>query len=161
MNAKEIKGDLITDENIKLALVVAKFNELVTDKLASSCLNRLDELGVSEENLSLIKVPGAREVPLAVKKVLIKDKSLDAVIVLACVIRGETPHFEYVAQEISKGTALLSLEHEVPVIFGVITANSLEEAMDRAGGKMGNKGITAAENAVEMANLISDIDNEL
>jgi len=162
MDIKKIAGDFITDENLKVLVVASKFNEMVSDKLIEGCVSRLDDLGVPEDNVTLVMVPGAREIPLVIQSSLDKSKnSFDVVIALGCIIRGETAHFEYVAQEVSKGTAKISLDYKVPVIFGVLTANSMAEALDRSGGKIGNKGRVAAENAVEMANLMSEIENEI
>jgi 6,7-dimethyl-8-ribityllumazine synthase len=140
----------------RFALVVSRFNEHVTTWLLDGALDCLIRHGADEADLHLVKVPGAFELPYAAKR-LATSHNYDAVIALGAVIRGETPHFEYVAGEAARGIAAASLETGVPIIFGVITANTTEQAIERAGGKGGNKGFDAALSAIEMANLFAEL----
>ncbi len=144
-------------EGKKFALVVSRFNDFITDKLLSGAIDALIRSGTSDEDIEVVKVPGAFEIPLLAQK-MAKTKRFDAVICLGAVIRGSTPHFDYVSAEVSKGVAAVSMESEIPVIFGVITVDSIEQAIERAGTKAGNKGWSAAIAAVEMANLFEIID---
>jgi 6,7-dimethyl-8-ribityllumazine synthase len=144
-------------EGKKFALVVSRFNDFITEKLLSGALDALIRSGASDEDIEVVKVPGAFEIPLLAQK-MAKTKRFDAVICLGAVIRGSTPHFDYVSAEVSKGVAAVGLESEIPVIFGVITVDSIEQAIERAGTKAGNKGWSAAVAAVEMANLFEIID---
>ncbi|WP_297444945.1 6,7-dimethyl-8-ribityllumazine synthase [Desulfurobacterium sp.] len=138
-------------EGLKFAIVVSRFNAFITDRLLEGAIDCIVRHGGSEDNIDIYKVPGAFELPLAVKKVGKRD--YDAVIALGAVIRGETPHFDYVAAEVSKGIANVSLSLEKPVAFGVLTTDTVEQAIDRAGTKAGNKGWEAALSAIEMVNL--------
>lgn len=142
-------------ENLKVAIVAGRFNEFITSKLIGGAKDALLRHGVAEENIDLAWVPGAFEMPLIAKKLVEKD--YDAVITLGAVIRGSTPHFDYVCSEVSKGVASVSLESGKPVIFGVLTTNTIEEAIERAGTKAGNKGFEAGMGAVEMVNLLGAI----
>jgi 6,7-dimethyl-8-ribityllumazine synthase len=144
-------------EGKKFALVVSRFNDFITEKLLSGALDALVRSGAADEDLEVIKVPGAFEIPLVAKK-MANTKRFDAVICLGAVIRGSTPHFEYISAEVSKGVAMVGMESEIPVIFGVITTDTIEQAIERAGTKAGNKGWSAAIDAVEMANLFELID---
>ncbi len=144
-------------EGKKFALVVSRFNDFITEKLLSGAIDALIRSGTSEEDIEVVKVPGAFEIPLLAKK-MAKTKRFDAVICLGAVIRGSTPHFDYVSAEVSKGVAAVGMESEIPVIFGVITIDTIEQAIERAGTKAGNKGWSAAIAAVEMANLFEIID---
>ena len=148
---KEYSAEL-TSEGKKYAVVVARFNHFITDRLVEGCLDTLKRHGVKEEEIEIIRVPGAFEIPLAAQKA--SEKDYDAIITLGAVIRGDTPHFDYVCAEVSKGVANVSLNTEKPVIFGVITTDTIDQAIQRAGVKSGNKGIDAALSAIEMANLI-------
>ena len=141
----------------KFALVAGRFNDFISDRLVSGAVDALVRSGASDEDIDIVKVPGAFEIPLVAKK-LAKKSKYDAIICLGAVIRGSTPHFEYVSAEVSKGIAMVGLEYEVPVIFGVITTDTIEQAIERAGTKAGNKGWHAAVAAIEMANLMLDID---
>jgi 6,7-dimethyl-8-ribityllumazine synthase len=143
-------------KGLKFAIIVSRFNELVSKGLLDGALDCLKRHGASEASLEVVWVPGAFEMPLIAKKVAEKSKPA-AVICLGAVIRGGTPHFDYVASEVSKGIAKVSLDTEVPVIFGVLTTDSLEQALERAGAKPGNKGWAAALSAIESANLIKQI----
>jgi len=138
----------------RFALVVARFNEFITSKLVDGALDALIRHGADRENIAQVWVPGSFELPLVAQK-LARSGEYAAVICLGCLIRGQTPHFEYLASECAKGIARVSLGTEVPVTFGVITADSLEQAIDRAGTKAGNKGADAALAAVEMVNLLA------
>ena len=140
----------------RFALVVSRFNESITGRLLEGAIDCLVRHGVEEEDLHLVKVPGAFELPYAAKRVA-ASHSYDAVIALGAVIRGATPHFQYIAAEAARGIAAASLETGVPIIFGVITANTVEQAIERAGGKEGNKGFDAALSAIEMASLFAQL----
>ena len=140
----------------RFALVVSRFNEFITKRLLDGALDCLLRHGAEEGDLHLVRVPGAFELPYAAKR-LAASNSYDAIIALGAVIRGATPHFEYVAGEAAKGIASASLETGVPIIFGVITANSIDEAIERAGMKGGNKGFEAALSAIEMASLFAQL----
>jgi 6,7-dimethyl-8-ribityllumazine synthase len=147
----------ISAEGKKFALVVSRFNDFVSDKLLAGALDALGRHGGRDEDIDVVKVPGSFEIPLMAKKMAMKEK-YDAVICLGAVIRGSTPHFEYVSAEVSKGVAQVGLQADVPVIFGVITTDTLEQAIERAGTKAGNKGWSAAIAAIEMANLAEAVD---
>lgn len=151
---KIIEGNLLA-EGKRFALIVSRFNDFISEKLVSGALDALTRSGASDEDIVIIKVPGAFEIPLAAKKAA--RNNYDAVICLGAVIRGATPHFDYVSAEVSKGIATVSLDAEVPVIFGVITTDTIEQAIERAGAKAGNKGWSAAIAAIEMANLMNAI----
>ncbi len=140
-------------EGKKFALIVSRFNDFITEKLTSGAVDALIRSGARDEDIDIIKVPGAFEIPLIAKKVS-KTGRYHAVICIGAVIRGATPHFEYVSAEVSKGIAMVSLESEVPVIFGIVTTDTIEQAIERAGTKAGNKGWSAAISAIEMANLV-------
>jgi len=142
----------IDAEGLKFGLVVSRFNNFINDRLLEGALDALTRNGAEAENLFIVKVPGAFEIPLTAKK-MVNSGMYDAVICLGCVIRGATPHFEYISSEVAKGIAKVSLESGVPVSFGVITADNLEQAIERAGTKVGNKGWDAALSAIEMINL--------
>jgi 6,7-dimethyl-8-ribityllumazine synthase len=137
----------------KFAIVVSRFNDFITEKLLSGALDALVRSGAEDSDIQVVKVPGSFEIPLVAKK-MAKKKGLGAIICLGAVIRGATPHFDYISAEVSKGIAQVSLESEVPIIFGVITTDTIEQAIERAGTKAGNKGWSAAMAAVEMANLL-------
>lgn len=147
-----IEGNLVA-EDIKVGIVVGRFNEFIVSKLLGGALDGLKRHGVEEGNIDVAWVPGAFEIPLIAKK-MAKSERYDAVICLGAVIKGSTPHFDYVCAEASKGVASVSLNTEVPVIFGVLTTDSIEQAIERAGTKAGNKGYDAAVSAIEMANLL-------
>ncbi len=148
---RTIEGRL-SAEGFRFAIVVARFNDFIGSKLVDGAMDALVRHGVDEENVLLVKVPGAFEIPLMAKK-LSSTGSYDAIICLGAVIRGSTPHFDYVAAEVSKGIANVALESAVPVTFGVLTTDNLEQAIERAGSKSGNKGYEAAMGAIEMANI--------
>ncbi|HET58151.1 MAG TPA: 6,7-dimethyl-8-ribityllumazine synthase [Deltaproteobacteria bacterium] len=137
----------------KFGLVASRFNDFICARLVDGALDALKRAGAEEEDISLVKVPGAFEIPLVAKK-LAQSGKFDAVICLGAVIRGATPHFEYISAEVTKGIAHVSLETEVPIAFGVLTADTIEQAIERAGTKAGNKGWDAALSAIEMANLL-------
>jgi 6,7-dimethyl-8-ribityllumazine synthase len=152
---KIYEGKLI-GQGLKFGIVTGRFNEFIVSKLLSGALDGLKRHGVEEENIEITWVPGAFEIPLMAKKMAQSGK-YDAVICLGAVIRGATPHFDYVASEVSKGIANVSLETGVPVIFGVLTTDTIEQAIERAGTKAGNKGYEASVTAIEMANLINEM----
>ena len=149
---REYSANLVSKDK-KYAIVVARFNHFITDRLVEGCLDALKRHEVKDEEISIVRVPGAFEIPLVAKKLAKKD-DIDAVICLGAVIRGDTPHFDYVCAEVSKGVAQVGLESEKPVIFGVITTDNIDQAVQRAGVKSGNKGAEAAISAIEMANLV-------
>jgi 6,7-dimethyl-8-ribityllumazine synthase len=149
---KTIEGNLIA-KGKRFGIVASRFNDFITKDLINGCLDTLKRHGAKEDDINLTWVPGAFEIPLAAQR-LAKSKSVDAVICLGAVIRGSTPHFEYIASESAKGVAKVSLDSGMPVIFGVITADTIEQAIERAGSKDGNKGRDAALNAIEMSNLL-------
>jgi 6,7-dimethyl-8-ribityllumazine synthase len=151
-----IEANLLA-EGKKFALVASRFNDFITDRLVGGAVDALVRSGAATENIDIVKVPGAFEIPLVAKKMAKKGK-YHAIICLGAVIRGATPHFEYVSAEVTKGIAMVSLEFEIPVIFGIVTTDTIEQAIERAGTKAGNKGWHAAVAAIEMANLIQDID---
>jgi 6,7-dimethyl-8-ribityllumazine synthase len=144
-------------EGKKFALIASRFNDFITDRLVSGAIDALIRSGAREEDIDLVKVPGAFEIPLVARK-LAATARYHAVVCLGAVIRGATPHFDYVSAEVSKGVAHVGLETGVPVIFGIITADTIEQAIERAGTKAGNKGWSAAMAAVEMANLMDVMD---
>ena len=149
---RDYSANLVSKDK-KYAVLVARFNHFITDRLVEGCLDTLKRHETKDENIDIIRVPGAFEIPLAAKK-LSKKEEYDAVICLGAVIRGDTPHFDYVCAEVSKGVANVSLESEKPVIFGVITTDTIDQALQRSGVKAGNKGSEAALAAIEMVNLM-------
>ena len=153
--AKTIQGN-VTAQGLKFGIIAARFNDFITGRLVEGALDGLQRHGAAEKDIEIVKVPGAYEIPLAAK-MLAQSKKYDAIICLGAVIRGATPHFEYVSSEVSKGIASVSLESSVPVIFGVLTTDTIEQAIERAGTKSGNKGWDAALSAIEMANLMRQI----
>ena len=152
---KHFEGKLL-GEGLRFGLVVSRFNEFITNKLLDGAQDALLRHGVREEDVEIVWTPGSFEIPLIAKK-LAEAKKYDAVICLATVIRGGTPHFEHIAAEVTKGIARVGLESGLPVIYGVITADTLEQAIERAGTKAGNRGFDAAVSAIEMANLLRSI----
>ncbi|MBU4318513.1 MAG: 6,7-dimethyl-8-ribityllumazine synthase [Proteobacteria bacterium] len=152
---KIIEGKL-TGTGKRFAIVAARFNDFITDKLVGGAVDALVRCGVKDEDIEIVKVPGAFEIPLVAKKIA-RGEKYHAVLCLGAVIRGATPHFDYVSSEVSKGVAAVGLESEVPVIFGVLTTDTIEQAIERAGSKAGNKGWDAAITAIEMANLVEKL----
>ena len=149
--AKVIEGKL--DANgLKFGVIVSRFNNFVTDKLLEGALDALKQHGVADENIDVVRVPGAFEIPLMAEK-LAGGGKYDALVCLGAVIRGDTPHFDYIAEAVTQGISRVMLEHRLPVAFGVLTTNNVEQAMDRAGAKMENKGFESALTAIEMASL--------
>jgi 6,7-dimethyl-8-ribityllumazine synthase len=153
--AKHYEGILIA-KGLKFAMVVSRFNELITTKLLDGARDALLRHGANEDDIDIVWTPGCLEIPLISKKLAQSDK-YDAIVCLGAVIRGGTPHSEYVASEVSRGIGRVSLDTGLPVIQGIITADTLEQAIQRAGAKEGNKGFAAAVNAIEMANLLKAI----
>lgn len=149
---KVYEGNLVA-QGLKFGIVVGRFNEFIGSKLLSGSLDALTRHGVKEDEIEISWAPGAFEIPLVAKK-MAKTKKYDAVICLGAVIKGATAHFEYVSSEVSKGIANMSLDTEVPIIFGVLTTDTIEQAIERAGTKAGNKGYEAGVTAIEMANLL-------
>ena len=153
---KVIEANLIA-EGKKFALIVSRFNDFITDRLLGGAVDGLLRSGARDKDIDIVKVPGSFEIPLMAKKIA-KTGRYNAIVCLGAIIRGATAHFEYVSAEVSKGIAAVSLESDIPVIFGIITTDTIEQAIERAGTKAGNKGWSAAITAVEMANLIEIVD---
>lgn len=155
---KTLEGKLISND-LRIGIVAARFNEFITYKLLKGAEDGLLRHNIKEENICVAWVPGAFEIPLAASK-MVKSGRYDAVICLGAVIRGATSHYDYVCNEVSKGIAAISLESGIPVLFGVLTTENIEQAIERAGTKAGNKGFDCALNAIEMVNLIREIEKE-
>ena len=152
----EILEGKISAEGFRFAIIVSRFNDFISSKLMEGAMDALKRHGADEKQVSLIKVPGAFEIPLTAKK-LAESGKYNAIICLGAVIRGSTPHIDYVAAEVSKGIAQVALESKIPVTFGVLTTDNLEQAIERAGAKSGNKGWDAAVSAMEMVNLFNEL----
>lgn len=153
---KTLEGNLVSKE-IRIGIVVARFNEFITSKLLGGAMDGLLRHNVAEDDIHVVWVPGAFEIPLVASK-MAKSGKYDAVICLGAVIRGATSHYDYVCNEVSKGVASISLENDIPVMFGVLTTDNIEQAIERAGSKAGNKGYDCALGAIEMVNLLREID---
>ncbi len=152
---KFVEGKL-NAQGLKFGIVVSRFNDFINEHLLSGALDVLTRHGASDGDIDVIRVPGAFEIPQAARKMAL-SKKYDAVVCLGAVIRGSTPHFDYIAAEVSKGVAMIGLESEIPVTFGVLTTDNIEQAIERAGSKAGNKGWDAALSAIEMANLYREM----
>ena len=152
---KTIEG-VLTTNNQRFCIILSRFNDFIGGKLLEGAVDELKRHGVKDENIDIVRVPGAFEIPLIAKKCA-KSGKYSAIITLGAVIKGSTSHYDYVCAEVSKGVAAVGLETEVPVIFGVLTTDNLEQAIERAGTKAGNKGADAAKSAIEMANLICEL----
>ena len=153
---KTLEGQLTTTAEDRFCIIVSRFNDFIGSKLLTGAIDELKRHGVADSNIDIVKVPGAFEIPVIAQKCA-STKKYDAVITLGAVIKGSTPHFDYVSAEVSKGVAQVSLQTGVPVIFGVLTTDNIEQAIERAGTKAGNKGADAAKTAIEMANLVKII----
>ena len=153
---KTFEGKLVS-ENIKIGIVASRFNEFITSKLLGGAMDALNRHDVKEDNIDVAWVPGAFEIPLIASKMAHSGK-YDAVICLGAVIRGSTSHYDYVCNEVSKGIAQVSLQSGIPVLFGVVTTENIEQAIERAGTKAGNKGFDCAVSAIEMVNLIKELE---
>ena len=152
---KVLEGNLVGND-LKIGIVVGRFNEFITSKLLGGAEDALRRHGVVDENMTVVCVPGAFEIPLATKKLADKGE-FDAIITLGTVIRGSTPHFDYVCSEAAKGISKVGMDYNIPVIFGVLTTDTIEQAIERAGTKAGNKGYDAAVGAIEMGNLYKNL----
>jgi len=152
----KLYGTLTADANTKIAIVASRFNELIVNNLVAGAVDRLKRLGLPEENITITWVPGAFEIPL-VAKTLASSGEYQAVICLGAVIRGATPHFDYVAGQAAAGILQTSLKTDIPIIFGVLTTETIEQALERAGSKAGNKGADSAETALEMVSLMGQL----
>ena len=152
---KIVEGNLQA-KGLRFAIIVSRFNDFISERLLGGALDALVRCGALDADIQVVKVPGAWEIPLTAKR-LAEKQTCDAIVCLGAVIRGNTPHFEYVSAEVSKGIAAVSLEHGIPVTFGVLTTDSIEQAIERAGSKAGNKGWDAAQAAIEMANLMKKL----
>ena len=153
------EGHLV-DSTHKFAIVVARFNSFITDKLVEGALDTIERHGGNKQNVDVFIVPGCIEVPMVAQKLASKSK-YDAIICLGALIRGETPHFDYIASECTKGIAAIALQAQIPVTYGIITANTVDQAVNRAGVKVGNKGADAALAAIEMVDLYNKIDDNI
>ncbi len=156
MSINTVEGDLVVDD-ARFGLVVSRFNSFIVDSLQSGAIDCLLRHGARESDIEVVKVPGAHEIPLLVQRMAASEK-YDAIIALGAVIRGATPHFDYVAGECAKGLAAVSQQYSLPVAFGVLTVDTIEQAVERAGTKAGNKGGDAALSAIEMVNLLRQLD---
>jgi 6,7-dimethyl-8-ribityllumazine synthase len=154
-NITSIEGDLIV-RGARFGIVVGRFNDFIGDKLLQGAIDCISRHGGDDSSVDVVRVPGAYEIPLALKA-MAASKKYDALIALGAVIRGATPHFEYVAGECSKGLAQVSMQYDIPVAFGVLTVDTIEQAIERAGTKAGNKGAEAAASAIEMVNLLKKL----
>lgn len=154
---KMIEGELLA-RDLRFAIVAARFNDFVVEPLIRGALDALRRHGVLDKQIDIVRVPGAFDIPIVARKLALAHRH-EALIALGCVIRGQTPHFDYVAGECAGGIARVALESGVPIAFGVLTTDNAEQAVDRAGGKAGNKGADAALVALEMANLLRRLDN--
>jgi len=153
---KTYEGILTSAPNVKIAIISSRFNSLVTDKLVAGALDALKRHNFTDKQITLYKVPGAFELPVTVNKIINRG-GYDGIIALGAVIRGETPHCDYVAAEVSKGLANISIKNHIPLGFGILTTDNMDQALNRAGGKAGNKGAEAALTVIEMINLFSQI----
>jgi 6,7-dimethyl-8-ribityllumazine synthase len=153
---KTFEGQLTTTAKDKFCIIVSRFNDFISAKLLAGAVDELKRHGVAENNIDVVKVPGAFEIPVIAQK-FASTKKYNAIITLGAVIKGATPHFDYVSNEVAKGVAQVSLNTGVPVTFGVLTTDNIEQAIERAGTKAGNKGSDAARTAIEMANLIKTV----
>lgn len=155
---KEIEGRIIPDsQNVKIGIVASRFNDFIVGRLIDGALDGLKRHDIKDENITLVKVPGAFEIPVVAKKMAMSRK-YDAVICLGSVIRGSTSHYDYVCNEVSKGIAQVSLDSGIPVMFGVLTTENIEQAIERSGSKAGNKGTECALGAIEMINVLKNLD---
>ncbi len=155
---KTYEGQLVASENDKFCIILARFNDFIGAKLLSGAIDELKRHGVKEDNIEIVRVPGAFEIPVIAQKAA-QSKKYSAVITLGAVIKGATPHFDYVSNEVAKGVAQVSLNTGIPVTFGVLTTDNIEQAIERAGTKAGNKGSDAARTAIEMANLVKELNS--
>lgn len=154
---RTLEGKLVSENGIKVGIVAARFNEFITSKLVGGALDGLKRENVKDEDIDVAWVPGAFEIPLIASK-MAKSRKYDAIICVGAVIRGSTSHYDYVCSEVSKGIAQVSLANDIPVMFGVLTTDTIEQAIERAGTKAGNKGFECAQGAIEMVNLIREIE---
>ncbi len=154
---KVYEGKLVSEKEIKVAIICARFNEFIVSKLLSGALDALERHNIKKENIEIAWVPGAFEIPLIASK-MANTKKYDTIICLGAVIRGSTTHYDYVCSEVSKGIASVGLKSDIPVMFGVLTTENIEQAIERAGTKAGNKGFETAMGAIEMVNLIREIE---
>lgn len=154
---KTIEGEMIIKGG-KFGIAVSRFNSFVVESLLDGAVDTLKRHGANEADIEIVRVPGAMELPIVVQR-MAKSRRYDAIIALGAVIRGGTPHFEYVASECTKGIATVMMQHDLPVAFGVLTVDTIEQAIERAGTKAGNKGVEAALSAIEMVNLLRQLDN--
>jgi 6,7-dimethyl-8-ribityllumazine synthase len=155
VNVKTIKADMIS-KGRKFVIVVSRFNEFISAKLLDGAIDTLIQHGVKDTDISVVWVPGSFEIPMTAQRIA-ASKKYDAIICLGAIIRGETPHFDFIASEAAKGVAQVAMNSDIPCVFGVVTTDNLEQAVERAGTKSGNKGRDAAETAIEMSNLYAEI----
>ena len=152
---EDLAGKL-ESKGLKIGIIVGRFNEMITERLLAGALETLAQNGVSDENVTVVRVPGSFEIPSAAQR-LAQAREVDAIVCLGAVIRGETPHFEYISLQVSRGITEVSLKHDLPVSFGVITADTVEQAINRSGTEHSNKGVEATSAALEMANLFEKL----
>ncbi|MCP2519580.1 6,7-dimethyl-8-ribityllumazine synthase [Candidatus Aminicenantes bacterium AC-708-M15] len=152
---KKIYEGKLNAKGLKIGIIVSRFNQFITDKLLEGALDALNKLGAEEENISIFKVPGSFEIPVVLKH-LVESNKFDGVICLGTLIRGDTPHFDFLSAEVTKGLAQISIESGVPVAYGILTVDTIEQGIERAGTKSGNKGWDAALSVVEMINLLKE-----
>ncbi len=155
VNVKTIKANMIS-KGRKFGIVVSRFNEFISTKLLDGAIDTLIQHGVKDTDISVVWVPGSFEIPMTAQRIA-ASKKYDAIICLGAIIRGETPHFDFIASEAAKGVAQVAMNSDIPCVFGVVTTDNLEQAVERAGTKSGNKGRDAAETAIEMSNLYAEI----
>ena len=153
-----VEGSMVAPSGARFAIVASRFNDFIVDRLIAGATDALVRHGVDASRITIVRVPGSWEIPLACSKIATKGKT-DAIIALGCVIRGATPHFDHVAGEASKGVASVSVATGVPIAFGVLTTDTIEQAIERAGTKMGNKGWDSALSAIEMVSLLRSLDS--
>jgi 6,7-dimethyl-8-ribityllumazine synthase len=152
LSPRAVEGTLIVPKGARFAIVASRFNHFIVDRLVEGAVDALARHGAEDPNVTIVRVPGAWEIPVCVQRIA-KSRKVDAIVAISCVIRGSTPHFDYVAGEVSKGCAQVSLAHALPISFGVLTTDTIEQAIERAGTKAGNKGWDAALSAIEMVSL--------
>ena len=143
----------LVDLNYRFIVIIADYHKDIMTNIHHAAVETLHKAGVKQDHIRMVYVPGAFELPYAAHKIALSDKQIDCIICLGCVIKGETPHFDFICQAVAKGLLDVSLKHDIPIIFGVLTTNAKQQALDRSGGKLGNKGIEAAQAAIQMVNL--------
>ncbi|MGY8815147.1 MAG: 6,7-dimethyl-8-ribityllumazine synthase [Gammaproteobacteria bacterium] len=159
MNETNLIEAETVSENIQLAIVLSEYNSRIVNRLLKGCLSTLSAKGIANDSITIVKVPGAYEIPVTVRKLIDKNK-YDSIITLGAIIKGETPHFDIIANSCSLGISTLAIEYQIPIVFGVLTVNSIQQAMDRSGEEESNKGSESASTALEMIGILRKIENE-